>query len=49
MDRNEQKVACSIDPDINPANIRPKIFLFRLRKIMNEYFGSQTVRFTTSK
>ena len=35
MDRNEQKVASSIDPDINPAYMKPKIFLFRLQKVIN--------------
>jgi adenylylsulfate reductase subunit A len=37
------------DPDINPAYIRPKMFMFRLQKIMDEYVGGVSAQFTTNK
>jgi adenylylsulfate reductase, subunit A len=37
------------DPDINPAYIRPKMAMFRLQKIMDEYAGGVTSQFFTSK
>jgi adenylylsulfate reductase subunit A len=37
------------DADINPNYIRPKMFMFRLQKIMDEYAGGVTAQFMTSK
>ena len=37
------------NPDINPNYIKPKSFMFRLQKIMDEYSGGVTANFTTSK
>ncbi len=37
------------DPNINPAYIRPKMYMFRLQKIMDEYAGGVTSQFKTSK
>ena len=37
------------DPEINPNYLRPKMFMFRLQKIMDEYAGGVTAQFTTSK
>lgn len=37
------------DPDINPNYIRPKMFMFRLQKMMDEYAGGVSSQFTTSK
>ncbi|MGB9912168.1 MAG: adenylyl-sulfate reductase subunit alpha, partial [Candidatus Kapaibacteriota bacterium] len=37
------------DPDINPNYIRPKMFMFRLQKIMDEYAGGVSSQFKTSK
>lgn len=37
------------DPDINPDYIRPKMFMFRLQKIMDEYAGGVSTAFKTSK
>ncbi|MFH1700582.1 MAG: adenylyl-sulfate reductase subunit alpha [Candidatus Zixiibacteriota bacterium] len=37
------------DPDINPNYIRPKMFMFRLQKIMDEYVGGVSAQFTTNK
>jgi adenylylsulfate reductase subunit A len=39
----------SSDPEINPAFIRPKMFMFRLQKIMDEYAGGVGANFMTNK
>ena len=39
----------SNDPDINPNFIKPKMFMFRLQKIMEEYAGGPGNNFRTSK
>ena len=49
MDLYEQHHKASSDPDINPAYMKPKMFMFRLQKIMDEYAGGVTAQFTTSK
>jgi len=36
------------DPDINPKYIRPKQFMYRLQKIMDEYAGGVSAQFKTS-
>jgi adenylylsulfate reductase subunit A len=36
------------DPDINPEYIRPKQFMYRLQKIMDEYAGGVSAQFKTS-
>jgi len=38
----------STDPDVNPNYIRPKQFMFRMQKIMDEYAGGVSTNFTTS-
>ena len=45
----EQHQAFSDNPDINPNYIKPKTFMFRMQKIMDEYSGGVTANFTTSK
>ena len=37
------------DPDINPAYLRPKQFMNRLQKIMDEYAGGVSTQLSTSK
>lgn len=37
------------DPDINPNYIKPRMFMFRLQKIMDEYAGGITAQFKTNK
>ncbi len=37
------------DPDINPNYIRPKMFMFRLQKIMDEYAAGVSAQFSTNK
>ncbi|MCE5335320.1 MAG: adenylyl-sulfate reductase subunit alpha [Desulfobacteraceae bacterium] len=49
MERYEANVKYSSDPDINPAYIKPKMFMFRLQKIMDEYCGGVSSQFTTNK
>jgi adenylylsulfate reductase subunit A len=39
----------STDPDINPHYLRPKMAMFRLQKIMDEYAGGVSSQFHTSK
>lgn len=41
--------AKSSDPDINPEFMKPKMFMFRLQKIMDEYCGGVSSEFKTSK
>jgi len=44
----EQHKDLSDNPDINPNYIKPKMFMFRLQKIMDEYSGGYSSDFTTS-
>jgi len=39
----------SSDPDINPAYMKPKMFMFRLQKIMDEYAAGVSAQFSTNK
>jgi adenylylsulfate reductase subunit A len=39
----------SVQEDVNPAYIVPKMFMMRLQKMMDEYAGGVTAQFTTSK
>jgi adenylylsulfate reductase subunit A len=45
----ESNKEASTDPDVNPHYIRPKQFMFRLQKIMDEYAGGVSTNFTTSE
>jgi len=44
----EQHKDATTDPDINPNYIRPKQFMYRLQKIMDEYSGGVSSQFKTS-
>jgi len=44
----EQHKGATTDPDINPNYIRPKQFMYRLQKIMDEYAGGVSSQFKTS-
>ncbi len=44
----EQHKDLSDNPDINPNYIKPKMYMFRLQKIMDEYSGGVSADFTTS-
>ena len=39
----------TVTPDVNPNYILPKMFMFRLQKIMDEYAGGVSTAFTTSE
>ena len=49
LDRFEESKAYTSDPDVNPNYIKPKMFMYRLQKIMDEYAGGVSVHFKTSK
>jgi adenylylsulfate reductase subunit A len=44
----EQFKGATTDPDINPNYIRPKQFMYRLQKIMDEYSGGVSSQFKTN-
>jgi adenylylsulfate reductase subunit A len=48
LDVFEANRANTTDPDINPAYVRPKQFMYRLQKIMDEYAGGVSSQFKTS-
>ena len=45
----EQNRKLSTDEDVNPNYIKPRAFMYRLQKIMDEYAGGVTAQFTTNK
>ncbi len=49
LDTYEQFKNASTDPEINPNYIKPKMFMFRLQKIMDEYVGGVSSQFSTNK
>jgi len=49
MDLFVEFAAKSSDPDINPEFMKPKMFMFRLQKIMDEYAAGVTSGFKTNK
>jgi adenylylsulfate reductase subunit A len=49
MELFEQNKKGTSDPDINPNYCKPKMFMFRLQKIMDEYAGGVSSQFRTSK
>ena len=48
LDLFQKHAAMSSDPDINPNFMKPKMFMFRLQKIMDEYCGGVSSQFTTN-
>jgi len=48
LDIFAEHAAKSSDPEINPEFCRPKMFMFRLQKIMDEYVGGVTSGFKTN-
>jgi adenylylsulfate reductase subunit A len=48
LDTWEQFKGATTDPEINPNYIRPKQFMYRLQKIMDEYAGGVSSQFKTS-
>jgi adenylylsulfate reductase subunit A len=49
LDLFEQHKDYTADPDVNPNYIRPKQYMFRLQKLMDEYAGGVSTSFTTNK
>ena len=49
MELYDQFSKNSSDPEVNPSYIKPKMFMFRLQKIMDEYAGGVSSQFKTSK
>jgi adenylylsulfate reductase subunit A len=49
IDIFEKHKGDTTDPDVNPAYIRPRQFMFRLQKIMDEYAAGVSANFSTSK
>jgi len=47
--RFEEFQGLSSDPNINPNFMKPRMFMFRLQKIMDEYCGGVSTQFTTNK
>jgi adenylylsulfate reductase, subunit A len=48
LDRFEQFKGASTDYDVNPNYLKPKMAMFRLQKIMDEYAGGVSTNFTTN-
>jgi adenylylsulfate reductase subunit A len=48
MDTFQKHKGATTDPDINPNYIRPKQYMYRLQKIMDEYAGGVSSQFKTS-
>jgi adenylylsulfate reductase subunit A len=48
LDTFAQHKGLTSDPDVNPNYIRPKQFMYRLQKIMDEYAGGVSSQFKTS-
>ena len=49
IDIYEKHYKYTSDPEIHPEYIKPKMFMFRLQKIMDEYCGGVSSQFKTSK
>jgi adenylylsulfate reductase subunit A len=49
LDVYEKFSKTTVTPDVNPNYIQPKMFMFRLQKIMDEYAAGVTAQFTTNE
>ena len=49
LDRFEKYKGETSDPDIHPEYIKPRQFMFRLQKIMDEYAGGVSTQFSTNE
>jgi adenylylsulfate reductase subunit A len=45
----EANQSASTDPEVNPNYLLPKMFMFRLQKIMDEYVAGVSAQFSTNK
>ncbi len=48
LDMFEEHKGATTDPEVNPNYIRPKQFMYRLQKIMDEYAGGVSAQFQTN-
>jgi len=49
LDIYEEFKGTTVTPDVNPNYIQPKMFMFRLQKIMDEYAAGVTAQFITNE
>ncbi len=49
LDMYEEFSKTTVTPDVNPNYIQPKMFMFRLQKIMDEYAAGVTAQFITNE
>jgi adenylylsulfate reductase subunit A len=49
LDTFEQLKGGTTDPEVNPNYIKPRMFMFRLQKLMDEYAGGVSAGFSTNK
>jgi adenylylsulfate reductase subunit A len=49
IDTYEQFKGATTDPDVNPNYMKPRMFMFRLQKIMDEYAGGISAQFITNE
>ncbi len=49
LDVYEQHKGATTDPEINPNYIKPRMFMFRLQKIMDEYAAGISAQFITNE
>ena len=49
METFEKSSKATTDPKTNPNYIKPRMFMFRLQKIMDEYAGGITAQFITNE
>jgi len=49
MDTFEEKKGLTTDVEVNPEYIKPRQFMFRLQKIMDEYAAGVSANFTTNE
>ncbi|OAT80325.1 adenylyl-sulfate reductase subunit alpha, partial [Desulfotomaculum copahuensis] len=49
VDLFEQNCNFSTDPEVNPNYIKPRMYMFRLQKLMDEYAGGVSAQFTTNQ
>ena len=48
LETYEANKGFTTDPEVNPAYIKPKMFMFRLQKMMDEYVGGVSANFSTN-
>jgi adenylylsulfate reductase subunit A len=49
LDTYEQNKSATTDPEINPNYMKPRMFMFRLQKIMDEYAAGISAQFKTNR